>query len=223
MNYLALTKRLRLEAALSGTGPASVVGQTGEMGRLVEWIAAGYNDIQTAHATWRFLRSDFSFSTIASTQTYTPAAVSITDLAEWIRESVSLYSSVADECFLEYIPWEEFRSGYLLGTNRSTEGRPSAVTVKPDNSLTFWQIPNAVFTVNGEYFQTPDVMTVADASEPNFPARFHMAIVWKALMYYGAYAAADEKYTHGEREYNRLMAQLEFDQLAKLSWGEPLV
>jgi len=221
MTYLELCKRLRQEAGLSGTGPTTAISQTGEMLRVVEWIDAAYESIQSYHATWRFLRSDFSFSTIDGTQAYSPADVSITDLATWIEEDIRVYSSVADESYLQYELWRTFRAVYLYGAYRSQEARPTTVSIKPDNSIIFYPTPDAVYTIDGEYFKTPDAMAL-DADEPNFPARFHMAVVWRALMLYGAYAAADEKYAHGEKEYNRIFSELQRDQIDQISYGAPL-
>jgi hypothetical protein len=221
VDFLSLCQRLRQEAGLSGTGPASVLNQTGEMKRIVDWVAAGYEDIQEEHATWRFLRTDFSFPTIASVQDYTPAAVGLDDLASWIKKDIRIYSAVNDESQLDYMPWEIFRQTYFYGSNRTVTGRPSVVTIRPNNTLSLWQIPDAVFTVNGEYYKVPDIMTV-NASVPVIPAHRHMVIVWKGLMHYGAYAGADEKYAHGEKEYKRMKAMLEYSELEDFTYGEPL-
>lgn len=222
MNFLALCQRLRSEAGISGTGPTAVTGQTGMLERVVEWITAAYQDIQNKHATWRFLRDDFSFSTIASTQEYTPTAVSITDHAQWIEEDIRVYENVGDEYLLHDPTWDDFRLAYLYGSNRSLTGKPIAQAVRPkNNGLNLWPIPDAVYTVVGEYYKIPDVMS-ADADLPLFPARFHMIIVWRALMLYAAWAAADEKYAHGKTEYDALYLDLEQDQLEQVIYGEPL-
>ena len=82
MNFLELAQRLHTEAALAGTAPAAVTGQTGMNLKLVNWINTAYENIQELHDTWFFRRADFSFSTIAGTANYTPAAAGIDDLAE---------------------------------------------------------------------------------------------------------------------------------------------
>ena len=222
MNFLALCQRLRQEAGISGTGPTAVTGQSGMLKRVVDWVTAAYEDIQNRHATWRFLREDFSFSTIASTQEYTPASIPITDHAQWIEEDIRIYQNVGDEFLLHDPPWDEFRLAYMYGSNRTLTGKPIAVAVKPkNNGLHLWPIPDAVYTCAGEYYTIPDVMS-ADGDTPAFPARFHMAIVWRALMFYGAWAAAMEKYDHGENEFDILFPQLENDQLEQVIYGEPL-
>uniref|UniRef100_A0A6M3K6F0 Uncharacterized protein n=1 Tax=viral metagenome TaxID=1070528 RepID=A0A6M3K6F0_9ZZZZ len=221
MNYLALCQRLRQEAGISGTGPSTVTGQTGEYARVVSWVAGAYEDVQRTYKNWRFLRTEFSFSAISGVQEYTPAAVSLDDLAAWKRESVRVYDSAADETELLYVPWDDFRRSYKYGSNRTQSGRPTVVSIQPSNSLILWPIPDAAYTVNGEYYKTAD--TFADnTDEPIFDDRFHMIIVWKALMHYGGYEAADEAYARGEREYNRILARMQLDCLDDMTFGEPL-
>lgn len=221
MNFLSLCQRLRQEAGLSGTGPASVLSQTGEMLRIVGWISAAYEDIQNLHATWRFLRNDFSFPTIVDNQDYLPTAVALNEFASWIKNDMRIYSVAADESALEYYPWEMFRQAFFFGSQRTTKGRPTVVTVKPNNALAFFQVPDAVYTVTGEYYKSAQVMT-DNVSVPVIPTRYQMIIVWKALTYYGAFAAADEKYAHGNNEYKKLIAQLEMAELEDMTFGEPL-
>jgi len=221
VNFLSICQRLRQEAGLSGTGPASVLGQVGEMKRIVDWASSGYEDIQNLHATWCFLRTDFSFSTIANTQDYTPTAVALTDFSEWIKNDIRIYSSAADESQLEYHPWDVFRQAFLYGAQRTQTGRPSVVTVKPNNALALWALPDGVYTVNGEYYKSAQVMA-ANADTPVIPTKYQMIIVWKALMHYGAYAGAEEKYAHGSNEYKKLLSMLEYEQLEDFTYGEPL-
>ena len=191
------------------------------MKRVVDWVSSAYEDIQNLHATWRFLRRDFSFSTIASSQDYTPAAVSLTDFAHWIKNDLRIYSAVSDEDFLEYYPWEIFRKAYYFGSNRTQTGRPTVVTVKPNNALALWQISDGVYTVNGEYYKSAQAMS-ANADIPVIPTRFQMIVIWKGLMHYGAYAGADEKYAHGSNEYKKLLSMLEYAELEDTTYGEPL-
>ena len=210
-----------MEIGWPGTGPVSVIGQTGQMGQVVDWMAAAYNDVQTSHETWRFLRTDFDFDTIATQNTYTAAAISITDLATWVKESFQIYSAVTDEQYLWFEPWETFRPVYRFGSNRTHSLRPSVISIKPNNSLILWAIPDDTYTVTGEYYKSSASMAT-DVAVPNFPDRFHMVLVWKALMYYGAFAAAEGKYAQGQNEYGRLIRDLEIDQLEEPLYGEPL-
>ena len=224
MTFLEMAQRLRQEAGIAGTGPSTVLAQTGEAGRVVDWILEANDDIQNIRATWKFLQESFSKSTVDGTQNYTLSDLSLTDLGSWkLGEDtdMTIYSSAADETFLLYVPWDEFRALYLFGANRSSSGRPTVVTVKPDNSISFWPIPDAVYTFTGEYFKKAQTMT-ADDDESLIPSQFHMIVVWRGLMFYGAYSGAADAYTHGNNEYKSLLKKLEKSQLPKIGWGEPL-
>ncbi len=60
LNFLQLAQKLRQEAGISGSGPTTTVGQTGELGRVCDWILQSYNDIQERHDDWGFMRNTFS-------------------------------------------------------------------------------------------------------------------------------------------------------------------
>jgi len=224
MNFLEIAQRLRLEAGIAGTGPITVVSQTGELGRIVEWVLSAYETIQNAYANWKFLQTSFSFSTTSGIQGYAPADISLSDLASWKTDgdySMTLYSSAADEQYLIFVPWDIFQGAYMFGNTRTTSGRPTITTIKPDNSLYLWAIPDAVYTVTGEYFKKAQTMTVDD-DIPIIPSQFHMAIVWKGLMLFSAYSGAPDLYAHSLNEYRNLLRKLEKNQLPRLEYGEPL-
>lgn len=221
---LELCVDLRREAGISGTGPSTTVSQTGEYGRVVEWIDTAYEAVQNLHPTWDFLKTEFSFPTIIGTANYTKTAVSLTELGSWKTDSFRCYltaTGVSDEQELDYVPWDDFRFHYGRGTQSTQTGRPSVITVKPDLSVTTWPICDAIYTVTGEYFKRAQTMS-GDSSEPIIPQQFQSIIVWKGLMYYGAFAGADEKYTHGQNEYRAVLAKLRKNQLPRVSYGAPL-
>lgn len=221
MNFLELSQRLHSEAGVAGASHTTVVSQTGMLGRLVNWILSAYEDIQNLHPEWQFLQSSFSFSTVAEQQNYTKTDAGVTDLASWKTKDVRLYSAVTDEVELVYHPWDDFRLAYKSGSSRTQEERPSVYSIKYDLSMDLWPIPDAVYTVNGEYFKQAQTMTL-DADEPVIPNQYHMIIVWRALMFYGAKIGADEVYAHGNNEYGRILRRLELNQLPRFVWGKPL-
>ena len=227
MTFLEICQRLRQEAGISGTGPTAVTGQSGEMLRVVDWAKSAYENIQNKYPHWEFLRFDFSFPTVAATATYAPtdAGVGLTEHTKWVRDSLRIYltaTGVNDEQWLTCIPWATFRDTRLFGANRSVSGRPTEFAVRPNQSIVLWPTPDAVYTVVGEYFKRPQVMS-ADADEPVFPREFHMAIAWRALVLYGGFESASEAYSRAVIEYNEIMAKLEIDQLPGISVGGTLV
>ena len=183
--------------------------------------------MQGEHPTWLFRTDDFSFQTQANIGAYTAATAGISDLAAWKFDpdsnnlsGIRLYSSEQDEQDMVYLSWDLFKANYRFGAARLQVQRPSTFSVKPDMSLDFWPIPDAAYTVNGEYIKRIATMAEND-DEPILPD-FHMIIVWRALMYYGAFQGAPEAFAHGQNEYRKLLARLEENQLPKVQWGPPL-
>lgn len=224
--FLELCQAFRQEAAISGADgtPAAVTGQIGELKRCVDWIAAAYEDVQNSQERWEFLRSDFSFPTIAGVNEYTPTGAGLPTLQTWKEDSLRCFlasAGVTDEQWLTGIPWPQMRDAFLYGANRNITGRPTHFAIRPNDSIVFWPIPNEVYTVVGEYWTRPHTMS-ANADQPVIPLAFHRVILWRALMMYGAYESAPEVYAHGELEFKKLMGRLRRDQLEAIESGEPL-
>lgn len=218
MNFLEICQRAALESGVSRStsGPVSVLSQTGEMGKIVTWVLAAYQDVQNKHAMWDFLRFDFSFNTIASTSTYLPSAVSLEELATWEAKDMRVYltaTGVSDELRLKSRDWVYLKANRLIGTVQS--GKPYEVAVRPSKALVFWPTPDAVYTVTGEYWKRAQTMA-ANADEPLVPEQFHMIIVWGAVRYYAGDQGAAELYALADQNYNRLMKKLELDQLPQI-------
>jgi hypothetical protein len=213
VNRLQICQRIRLEAALAGSGPSSTLNQTGELGEVVKWSDTAYEDIQNLHTDWEFLRNDFSFDTISGTADYTKAAIQLTAVKTWKLDSCRVYlDSTTDEQWLCHIPWNIYRDTRLLGSNRNVTGRPIEFSVKPNKSLSIWPVPDDVYTITGECYYTARTMT-ADLNEPIFPADFHVAIVWRALMFYARFMEDPNLLGYAEREYKQVLFALENDQL----------
>lgn len=212
MNFLQLCQRLRSEAGIAGTGPSTVVNQSGEMGRIVAWVQDAYRDICDKRRDWNFLRNDFTFNLVIGTSEYAQSTVS--NLANWKTDSFRLYlTTVNDEQWIRFLPWEEFRDFRLYGPTSTATGRPIEFSVKPDKTVTFWPIPDDTYTVRGEFFRTAPELSL-DADEPLFD-RHHMAIVYNALMRNAAHTADPGTYSYAEKEYGRLINKLENERASK--------
>jgi hypothetical protein len=221
MTFLQLCQRLHSEAGISGKSHTTTIAQTGMLLRLVNWVLTAYEDIQNLHPDWQFLREAFSFNTVGGTQNYTLAILTLTELNNWITDDVRVYSAVSDETWLTYLPFNDFKYSYQIGPYRTSEGRPTIFTIEPDKSISLWQVPDGIYNINGNFYKRAQTMTL-DANEPLIPSEYHMVIVWRALMYYGAKEGAAEVYEHGRNEYRNILRRLRFNQLPKMSWGPPL-
>lgn len=221
--FLQLVTRLAQE---TGTvAPTTVVGQTGERLRLVNWINAAWLDIQSAHEDWDFLRNSFSFNSVSQQATYTAAQAGVADYGLWKQDSFRISttsSALKDEMLAPYMAYATWRDLYQYGNMRTTYARPVVITITPDKQIGLGPTPDATgYTIDGEYFRAPYEMS-ADTDVPTLPDKYYLAIVYRAMMLYGAYESASEVYTSGETEFKKLFARMEIDQIVAVSFGAPL-
>ncbi len=227
MDYLQLVNRARQEGGVSGAALLSLGGTVSqETQRFKAWVNEAWRELQIHCKDWDFMRSDFEFDTTAAVQTYTAASLStpLTSFRNWKRDTFRAYTTsigFGDEQILRFEPWESFRNLYLYGNQRSTTGRPVLFSIKPDKSLVIGPVPDAVYTINGEYFrQATDL--VGDTDEPGITDEYHMLLVWRALRAYGLYESAAEVVVRADGEIKRLMSKIENDQMPEVTSGPPL-
>lgn len=214
MNYLQLVQRLRQECDIPGSGPSTTIGQTGEMKRLCDWINQAWVEIQEYRPDWEWMRKDMSFNTVNGTNTYSPTTIGLTDFASWRTDSFRIYytaTGIANQIILQQFEYNTFRDYYLLGARTITYARPVAIAQAPNKSLVLGLVPNDVYTVSGEYFSVPVEFT-ADADIPAMPTRWHMAIVYKAMMKYAMFESAPEVYQQADALYSAMINRVETDQ-----------
>ena len=113
------------------------------------------------------------------------------------------------------IDYDQWRDAYLLGANRNVRTRPWAFAVSPAKAICLGPVPADGYTITCDYFAAPSDMTL-DADIPALPKQFHMAIIYRAMMSYGAYQSAQEVYQRGELEFNKLMMRMDRDRLPQL-------
>lgn len=228
MTLLELINRARVECGVSGAQTPLTTAQslTGESLRIAQWVISAWDDIQTAKGDWQWMRETVEFDTVAQQQFYTPTQAGIgSTFGNWKRDSFRLSTdgqAYADEQVISYMDYTTFRNLYMYGAMRTTYQRPVVFSVSPsDKSFGLGAIPDAVYVVSGEYYTTPVTLS-ADADEPAAPSRFHMAIVYRAMMFYGGFESAGEVYARGEQEFKRAMSRMEVDQLPTLVSGPAL-
>lgn len=218
MTFLDLCKRLRQEAGISGSGPASVLERSGIEKQLVDWIAAAWAEVQGEHTDWAFNYNDFEFRTEAGKRIYEPGEIAgLMDMSRWEKHSLSFYLETAgriDERPLEVISYREFRSRYDMGV--PTQDRPQHAAICPLNCLQLGPTPEAVYVVRGEYYRAPQTLA-ANSDIPRLPERYHLAIVWRALMLYAASEESQALFQGAQINYSTLLGQMVRDQLPQFS------
>ena len=230
MNYLQLCQRMRQECGISGTGPSTVVSQTGNLKRIVDWVNTAWIDIQTSHQDWDWMRASASFPTVSGQAIYElgtgtgTVGIAAANFGKWDRDTFRNYDTSVgtnSEVFMGFIQYDTWRDSYFYGAQRLTTTRPIDMSITPSKGIALGPPPTAGYTITGDYFYAPLDMT-ADADVPALPAQFQIAIVYRAMMSYGAYEAAPEVYQRGELEFGKLMRRMTADRIPETIWGGAL-
>lgn len=236
MNRLQLSQRLALECGVSGT-LTTTIGQVGSLGRIVTWVDQSWLEVQTEKDDWNWMRSSnilgagMSFATVAGQASYPlgtgvgTCGVTAATFGKWDRGTFRNYTTtvgISNENYLDDIPFDVFRDSYMYGANRLVQTRPVAVAIGPDKSVCLGPPPNGLYTITGDYFVAPTAMSADTDTPTGLPAQFQIAIIYKAMMYYGAYESAPEVYQRGAQGWSLILAQLEATNTPMISFGGAL-
>jgi hypothetical protein len=231
--YLELSQFCRQECSIPGIGPSGVAGQIGVLGKIVKWVKDGYVDIQNRHDDWRWMRVGFTVDTTISDSTYAfgdcidvETGVAIARFKRWWANDLyypfKCYltsGGVGGEYRLNYLPWNDFRQLYNIGTQ--TDGQPSHISIDNQDRFVLGPAPNAVYTVTGDFQRGVQVLA-ADEDVPDMPASFHDLIVYYGMEKYGADSIAIEVYQRAKTEGKRMLRALERNQLPEFVMAEPM-
>lgn len=242
MNFLQLAQRAVGECGVSGT-LTTTAGQIGSLGRIVNWIGDAWNEIQTARDDWDWMRasnilgSGVSFAPAAA-QFNTPlgtgpgqVGVAVDSFGKWDEDTFRCSTTATtlanggvpiDEIFMDCIPFDTWRDSYFLGAMRRVQTRPNVIAIGPDQSLNAGPPPNGNYTITGDYWLAPSLM-VADADVPlGLPTRWHMLIVYKAMLKYGLFEAAADVIQRAETEWGIMYPQVELRRLPRMGFSGAL-
>lgn len=227
--FLQLSQDVAVKSGTISQGQlTSVVGQVGRLGKVVDWTAEAWVDIQNLHDAWRWMQKTYEGTLTSSTSTYTPASFSITDLRDWKRDNLvsgyqphTIYltaTGVSDERTLREMSWDDWRTFYDRGSQ--TNNYPTRYAITPAGSIAFGPIPNDTYTVRGEYRQAAVRMT-ANADIPALPDAFHQIIVHHALMLLHEHDEGAFSLGASARNYAKYLTDLEKSQLPIIAIGAP--
>lgn len=242
MTYLQMCQRACVECGVASntavaTALPTVIGATGSVGRVVNWVADAFSDIAQDHDDWSWLRSSqilgqgVSFTTVNGQASYPlgtgPGTVGVaTDvLGKWDAEtfwSFTTSNGFSDEIPLGEVTFDYWRAVYMNNANRNVRTRPVAFAIGPDLSINLGPNVNGNYTVTGDYFMVAPVLA-ADADVPlGLPTRFHMLVVYRAMIKYGFYESAQEVTARGNQENDGMYAQLQALRAPRISFGGAL-
>jgi hypothetical protein len=219
--FLQLCQLTREKCGISGSGPTSVTGQTGESLRIVNWVQEAWLDLQGYSPDWGWMRGDFTLPTVSGQQDYTPSTASITDFLRWHPDTLRIYRTsigIPDEQFLTEWDYSVFRDVYQYSSQ--TPSRPTVFAVRPrDKAILLGAIPDDIYTVRGEYQKSPQPF-VLSTDIPSMPAQYHMLIVYGAMKRYSYYENAPEVAVGAESMYRALFSQLAREELPSVGLGD---
>jgi hypothetical protein len=217
---------LRAASGTLATTPTTTTGQTGVEGEIVRWVDYAYRDIQNDQEEWRFRVKRGSFNTVANTRVYT-ISVSDADFDKLLPSTAQsrvpyilgylTATGTSDEQRIWYVPYEQWQHGVFDSGTRPA-GRPVRFTIEPDGQMAFDPTPDAVYTIVFDYRRTLHELTTdshATTGTPIFPAKYHDAIVFRAMHYY-AMTRETPLAQLWAREYARIMNRLYIDQLPQV-------
>ncbi len=237
MKRLDLVNSAIVECGVSGGPLTTAVGLTGSLGRIAGWVDAAWNDIQVEHDDWDWMRSS---NILGSGASFIPTAaqfniplgtaagqvgITVDNFGKWDKDTFRCYVTTvgtSSELFMDNLPFDVWRDSYMFGAMRTVQTRPIIAAIGPDQSVNICPPSNGLYTVTADYWLAPSAM-VADTDTPTgLPLRFHMLIVYKAMMKYAGYESAPEVYSDGSMEYNLMFAKLENLRLPQITFAGAL-
>ena len=198
---------------ISGTGPSTVVSQSGMNEKITIWVADADELIQRRWEDWSFLLEPKEIITAtAGTSTFTLSTLGITDLARWRETTFVRDPGTSSYQKLYYdMSYEEYlQSEYYLG--EEVTGTIERVIIRStDDAVIFYPTPTADTTVWAAYYKAVTRMSV-DASTTLIPTRFEDAILYRAKMFYAEHLEDPALYQSAEKDYMEILSKLEASQ-----------
>lgn len=219
-NYLELVQAIVAELGVrGGTGPTTVVGQTGEYGNLCTWIADADLYIQNLWLNWNFLWTQQTGQDIANGTDYLPVPsdadtrVRSVDMRD--RGGLILYPGTSSA----YQPtpvfdWRTFRDSWNLRAKTSL-ARPSQWAIAPDGTIYLSHKVNDDVDFTLDFWQWPNRL-IANDDESLIPETFDRIIIVKAKITYAEREDAPEIMAGAAAEYGDLLEKIEAACLPKM-------
>lgn len=202
MNFRELCQGYVKELGISGgTGPTTVLNQTGEFANVVRWIADAALQIDNLWRDWKYLWNEYE-------TTLTGQSIAIANAREIDRNSVWINHGTANARQLEWQEWTLMRE---TRNRPSLTGTPVYFSVNPAGML-YLDRPVTTLPIRLEYWKKPTRLT-DDSDEPDLPEAYHRIILCRAAIMYGNREAAPEIISGMEAEYIDMLDKLQSDQL----------
>lgn len=215
MNYLELTRRLKLESGRSGDLMGTFDGLNLDDQRLVAWLADAWREVETDRL-WDWQRAHTAPLTWTSGELgMTPTLLGLTNHREWWPQERSsagaiyrpmVYEAGAPEnrVFLDWVEPQAFRNAFVLTQTQS--GVPRYWTASEGK---FWigPAPTGDWRLVADY-RTAVQELVDETDVPTMSDELHLLLVWRALREVAFFDAAPELQIRADTNFQRLFADL---------------
>lgn len=205
--FLQLCQKVMAECGLSGTGPASVVAQTGMAAKIVSWVQDSDIEIKSLWLDWDFMFAQFSANTVIGD----PAIAAPDDIGAWDIESFCLDQATANYKQLPAIEYKVWRNTLRNGVQ--TNQSPDIVVIKPDQSLILHSPPDDVYSLTADYWVRPAKLA-ANGDTSAIPEEYERIIVARAKMMYAEHDGAQDIMVSAQVEFDYLLDRMEAKYLS---------
>lgn len=226
-NFLSMCRKvhllLRIGEEAPGTQPATVTGQAGVVGEMVEWVRNAHNDLCLLHPDWRFMQADGSFDlpaggrivTLSALQTLHADFGRLMPLVEDNNAFLTILpTGVADaaEQYVYYVPPQDFHGHWDIAPLPT--GQPTHFTITAEGGIELDAIADREYTLRYRYRRAV-VELSADADLPMFDSDYHDTIVYWAITRYYCLSRDGVKALHqkSNAELVRELTKLRNEQL----------
>lgn len=197
MTFLELCQRLRQECGVAGTGPQDVSGQRGEYQRLIDWVRDAWAEIQLERRDWRFNWALGELELREGERVYDLPD----DFDRWDADTLRL---AGDR--LAVLGWDAMRDLPPTG------GAPRRAAISPNGQIHLDGAPQEDGRLTFEYWRTPQRLYHRH-EVPRLPERYHMLIVYRAMLQYALYEEAVAVTQQAIANEARLMRQMVISEL----------
>lgn len=215
MDFLALAQRLHRETMRSTAAPTAVVGASDRALRLFNALADAWLEVQSER-DWKWMRGTTDEALVIDQQTYTGVQLGVAARFGRWREEDDTYWPIVYVDGTPNAQWplhqwglDDFRQNWIYRTQGSST--PIAFAIDESDQLLLGPAPSVAYKIRADYWKEPSTLA-ADADEPDMPERFHILLVWRALMDVARADAAPELLSKAEINYGNLHDKLLFDQ-----------
>jgi len=202
MDFLTICRRVNDAVGFQGT--VTSVSATGYQATLTQAVKDAYEDIQRYRPDWEFMKRDKTVSVGSSANEYTLATLwgsDTPDLATWKYINY-------DYKLLRQITYDSY---VFQDLTSYTAGKPNYYAIEPYTQSLLITPVDTTYSLDIHYIR--DIHLLSENSDtPILPTKFHMAIVYGAIMKLSTFIGNQTLYDTHSANHAMILGQLMRDE-----------